>query len=290
MEYAKTNIPDFLSVSSIMTAYKIDLSKKRILNSGESHYFQEIIYVAEGIHPLLVNDEPFEIASGQMLMYAPNAYHTGVKPSKAVIYIISFEAESDILSELYNRVITLDWKNQALLSEIITDGVKLFERVSPESGLVGMTKKSSATDYELQMLRRKLELFLVDIYYTEKQSQSNPKAANHENREREQFEAVTVFLHEHIGETLTLEEIAASSHISVSKLSAIFREQCGCGTIAYFNNLKIERAKRLIRDTSMNFTEISQSLGFCTVHYFSKLFKKLEGMTPTEYARSFNRK
>ena len=42
----------------------------------------------------------------------------------------------------------------------------------------------------------------------------------------------------------------------------------------------------MIRDTSLNFTQISQALGFSTVHYFSKLFKEKVGMSPSEYAKS----
>ncbi|MBQ8551876.1 MAG: helix-turn-helix transcriptional regulator [Clostridia bacterium] len=288
MEYAKTNIPEFLSVSSIMTVHRIELAGKS--NFGEAHDFPEIIYIAEGTHAILVDNERFELSAGQMLIYAPGAYHIGERESNASIYIISFEATSDILSELYNRVITLDNDKRTMLTDMINGGAKLFERVSPDSGLVGMTKKPCVTDYDLQILRNKLELLLIDIYYTKSHKQNEQKAVNHENLDREQFEAVTAYLREHIGEALTLEEIAASSHISVSKLSALFRDQCGCGTIAYFNSIKIERAKRLIRDSSMNFTQISQSLGFCTVHYFSKLFKKIAGITPTEYARTFGRK
>jgi YesN/AraC family two-component response regulator len=49
--------------------------------------------------------------------------------------------------------------------------------------------------------------------------------------------------------------------------------------------LKIKEAKRLIREGQMNFTEISEFLGFSSIHYFSKLFKKPTGKSPSEYAK-----
>ena len=223
-----------------------------------------------------------------MLVYAPGSYHIGDGPSNAGVYIISFEAVSDILPSLYNRIIDLNSEQRGMLSDLISNGTNMFERVDPESGMIGMRKKDGVNDYELQKLRNKLELLLIDIWRSEHQDICDTRAANHANLEREQFNTIVEYLRANLQNPLTLEEIAASSHISVSKLSAIFRQQSGRGTIAYFNDMKIAEAKRLIRETSMNFTQIAESLGFCTVHYFSKLFKRITGITPSEYARSVN--
>ena len=56
--------------------------------------------------------------------------------------------------------------------------------------------------------------------------------------------------------------------------------------IAYCNQRKIERAKQLIREERMNISQIAESLGFSSIHYFSRMFKKIEGMAPAEYGRS----
>ena len=50
--------------------------------------------------------------------------------------------------------------------------------------------------------------------------------------------------------------------------------------------MKVEAAKQMIRDEQMNFTQISESLGYSSIHYFSRQFKKMTGMTPSEYASS----
>lgn len=56
--------------------------------------------------------------------------------------------------------------------------------------------------------------------------------------------------------------------------------------IEFFTRMKIDFAKQLIRENDMNFTQISDFLGYSSIHYFSRQFKKLSGMTPTEYATS----
>ena len=60
--------------------------------------------------------------------------------------------------------------------------------------------------------------------------------------------------------------------------------------MSYFISLKIDTAKAMIRDTDLNFTQISEKLGFSTVHYFSKLFKDRVGVSPSKYAKSVYKK
>jgi YesN/AraC family two-component response regulator len=56
--------------------------------------------------------------------------------------------------------------------------------------------------------------------------------------------------------------------------------------IDYFTKLKIDMAKQLVRDNHMNFTQIADYLGYSSIHYFSRQFKKTTGMTPSEYSSS----
>ena len=56
--------------------------------------------------------------------------------------------------------------------------------------------------------------------------------------------------------------------------------------IELFLQMKIEFAKQLIREDQMNFTQISDFLGYSSIHYFSRQFKKITGMTPSEYSSS----
>ena len=54
----------------------------------------------------------------------------------------------------------------------------------------------------------------------------------------------------------------------------------------YFQKMKIDRAKEMIREKKYNFSEISERLSFSSIHYFSRRFKAITGMTPSEYAAS----
>jgi len=91
---------------------------------------------------------------------------------------------------------------------------------------------------------------------------------------------------EHIRSHVTIEQICKDNLVGRSRLQKIFKNQCGLGIIDYFSKLKINTAKELIRSRHMNFTQISDYLGYTSIHYFSRQFKKETGMTPSEYASS----
>ena len=66
----------------------------------------------------------------------------------------------------------------------------------------------------------------------------------------------------------------------------LFRQNTQTGVIDYFCHLKIDAARQMIREGGFNFTQISDTLGYSSIHYFSRQFKQITGMTPTEYASS----
>ena len=99
------------------------------------------------------------------------------------------------------------------------------------------------------------------------------------------FDRLVHYLEENIGRALTLEDIARENFTSRSKIQRVFHKCAAEGVISFHQKLKIERAKFLLRETSMSVTQVSEALGFSSVHYFSKKFKQLLRMTPSEYAR-----
>ena len=89
---------------------------------------------------------------------------------------------------------------------------------------------------------------------------------------------------------LKLTDIRKKFAISRSQLLRTFKSNIGCRVIEYWNDLKLERAKTMIREEKYNFTEISNILGYNSIHYFSRHFKRSTKMTPTQYSRSVRAK
>lgn len=286
--YIRTNLTSFLSVHSIVSVLHMALGGR--ICGGEAHDFPELLYVNSGHHTLLVDGVLHTMEPGQLIFYAPHSFHEGYAPSNAVVSIVSFEAAIPQLFPFYNRVITLTGKQQTILSQIISAGMDVFLPAPANSGLRGMIPRADIADYTLQQLKNQLELFLIDLYQTAEPRTPQPVAVNQENFRTEQFASVHDFLSSHIGTQLTLPQIAEGCAMSVPKLKTLCKAQCGCGPIAYFISMKILAAKKMLCDSSLSITQISEQLGFQSVHYFSKLFKEKTGMTPSEYAKSLYKK
>ncbi|MBR5518436.1 MAG: AraC family transcriptional regulator [Clostridia bacterium] len=280
-EYAKTLFSDVISIKSVITIFPFDLTGLEPI--GETHDFWEFIYVNEGVFEVLVDNKPYVVKEGQMITYAPLSFHKGAKPNIAKLSIVSFESSSGIISDFANKVITLSGKQRQLLSQVVSLGKKCFKSVSPDSGFKGMEKRDDVDAYTLQSLKNQLELLLIDIYETER---SKPSNLNLDARDNKMFDLLTQFLKDNMGKALTLEDICDSCSLSMYQLKQLCRKHCGMSPMSYFISLKIDAAKDMICDTNLSFTQISDSLGFTTVHYFSKLFKDKVGVSPSEYAKS----
>lgn len=96
-------------------------------------------------------------------------------------------------------------------------------------------------------------------------------------------EAAKEYVRENYGEKLTLAAIASKIGISQGYLSSVFKKQTGGNLNDYINQIKIEKAKELLEKHEYMMYEISDMLGFENPYYFSKVFKKLTGITPSEY-------
>ena len=286
--YVRTSLTSFLSVRAIVSVLHIVLHNR--ICGGEAHDFPELLYVNSGTHTLKVDGIPYTMEPGQLIFYAPHAFHEGDLPSSAALNIISFEAELPELFPFYNKVITLTGKQQMTFSQIISEGLDVFQNVPAESGLLGMVPRTDIEDFALQRLKNQLELVLIDLYKTTEPKQPRTVAVNQENLRAEQITLAKEYLSAHLSENLSLVQIAEACSMSVPKLKLLFKEQCGCGPISYFISMKINAAKKMICDTSLSFTQIAEQLGFQSVHYFSKLFKEKTGMTPSEYAKSLYKK
>jgi len=89
---------------------------------------------------------------------------------------------------------------------------------------------------------------------------------------------------------ITLADVAKASHLSVSRLAHIFKEQMGITIINYLTSVRIERAKQLLLATDQNCTEICFEVGYNNQSYFTRTFKGLVGMTPGQFKAGNQRK
>ena len=97
--------------------------------------------------------------------------------------------------------------------------------------------------------------------------------------------SVKSFLDEHYKEKLSLESVASHFFIDKHYLSRLFKEQYGVTLVTYLQQVRITHAKRMLRFTDKSIEEIGLECGIGELNYFSRVFKKMEGVSPSEFRR-----
>lgn len=97
------------------------------------------------------------------------------------------------------------------------------------------------------------------------------------------LESVTEYIHRHLEEALTLDDLARVAHLSVSQLSALFRTQLRVSPQQYIEGRRMEFAMRLLQFPNLSIKEVATRSGYNDPLYFSKRFRRHAQMTPTEY-------
>ncbi len=100
---------------------------------------------------------------------------------------------------------------------------------------------------------------------------------------------VKTYLADHVSEKLSLNEVAAKFGISPSYLSQLFSKYSDAGFNEHINILKIEAAKKMLREDKLKVYEVADALNFGSEFYFSKVFKKVEGISPSEFINTIFR-
>jgi len=144
---------------------------------------------------------------------------------------------------------------------------------------------------ELQMCREHfeemLEMHLRQIFVMiHRHFESSAKLNN--SQIAEDIDAAAMYFNEHYNEEISIEDYAETHHMSTSWFIRNFKQYTGSTPMQYILSKRIYNAEILLQDSSYNVTEISQIVGYDNPLYFSRIFKKAKGLSPSEYRKGIN--
>ncbi len=129
-----------------------------------------------------------------------------------------------------------------------------------------------------------LDMFVFKIKSTVFSNQNSTEKVDYQPS----ISRILRYLDEHIAENITLETVAKYTDMNTSYISFLFKKETGINFIDYLQNLRVTKAKELLRKTDYKIYKIAYQVGFNDDKYFYKLFKKHEGMTPLQYRKKFH--
>ena len=258
---------------------------------GERHDFWEFCYADKGEVGITAENNYMILKKGEIVFHQPNEYHnvTATGLSAPNLVVISFECKSPAMNFFRGKVLHIDEVERSLLANIAVEAQNCFLERLDDPYQTEMLKNPERPFGSEQLIKLYLEQFLLHLarryqFGTAMDGQI-PKVTKSRN-EKEIFQHVVDYLDKNLSAHLTIEQICRDTLTGRSQLQRIFRERSGLGIMEYFFRLKVEAAKEMIRMSQLNFTQISERLGYSSIHYFSRQFKKTTGMTPSEYASS----
>ena len=108
-----------------------------------------------------------------------------------------------------------------------------------------------------------------------------------EKQEERTITGITRYLQEHLAEEISLSVLAEQFHLNPQYISQLFKSEIGVNFLTYLTNIRMEKAKNLLLTTPLSVAEVSEQAGYGDYRVFTKVFKKNEGVTPSQYRRDF---
>lgn len=286
MDFIKHRLREQLVVNDIYTCYYFEQSSREQY-VAESHDFWEIVYVDKGEVNANTGSGYYRLNQGNILVHSPNEFHqlesTGSKAPN--LFIVTFRCENEAMAFFEeNKLFRIGQAEHAALARLMKEGLDAFGL--NQYPIVPRPEAAFAAEQLFKLYLEQLLILIIRNARPTRQQAEQLMSTTAENQSAHMVKRIVAYLEQNLSGKITLDGLSAQFNMSRTQLNILFKRTVGTGIIAYLNRLRIERAKSYIREEVYNLTEISNLLGYSSVHYFSRHFKQSVGMTPSEYART----
>ena len=274
--YIRHPIRQDIRISELVTIHYFEYGKD-YKYPGEHHDFWEIMYADRGSITVTCGETDHVLSRGEMILLPPNHFHAlhSDDTTPFNLFIISFSETSGALAPLGGIVFRLTTPMKELIRSILREGQSAFVLPMPKNRRNQLQPRPDAPFGGEQLL-----ILLC-------RESAAPDTAETKARYDDDIAGrILMLLKENIREQLTLTDITRSLGYGKTHLSNVFKRVYGQSIMGYYEMLKIDEAKYLLRDGSMSIAQISDHLGFSSPQYFSKRFSRLVKMSPRQYASS----
>lgn len=224
----------------------------------------DLWYAVEGKGQMIINGESYPIGKGSCFLIRPGdrVKATQEPEHRLTVFFVHFMVQEDD-------------------HDLIFPGrhVRFEDTTVPEMCLQRIVdlrlREEPQKDEECDLLIRLVILHMV----RQENAAQSPVSSMH----KQLIHKVMDELADHSGKAVTVTGLAAAVHVSPRYMSQLFKKYTGYSLKEYITRVRMERARFLLAETSMNINEVSSALGFTDVYHFSKMFKARYGAPPSRY-------
>lgn len=264
-----SNISSSLDISEIYTKFYQEKGTNYNF-SGEKHSYWELTYVDKGELLTTIDGVSYHLKQGDLIFYAPMQFHTQSTFEKisSSYLTINFKMNFNHADLLCNKIFSLQRDSYFIVT-------RLIEELSNDN----LYSNDLSLCYLKQLIIQMLRLDNSHFH-------SKPTTHMQQTYENELLNDILLYIDNNIYEKISVSTLCEHFCISTSMLHSLFRKNMNNTAKNYINELKLSKSKELIRNSTHTLSEISEMLGFSSIHYFSKKFKSYFNISPTEYSKS----
>lgn len=252
----------------------------------------ELFVVVDGVLHIGTTTAEYTVTSGEYLLMPPNEFEHGTKSSHCVFYWMHFgynkeQNDHELLSGPANTGTDIS----SVPDLTYTPGLLLLPeqgRLSSPDRIIILMKQLQDSDRRYREVTLNRYLCSAILSEIALQGQIYPAYGNKIIKEQ-LYQDICDYVFWHLTENLKVSQVANYFGYNEKYLTTFFKQRAGISLKQYILQVKMERAKADLSETSEPVSQIAFQLGFTDAHNFSNAFRKVTGLSPSEYRDSYNR-
>lgn len=287
--YSSQNKKNEINIEKFNSIYYFEFGKD-FTHTPESHDFWEMVYVDNGRINAISDGKGFMLEQGQVIFHEPMEVHAHISDKHVSnnMMVISFTTQSENMNFFKNKILTLDKTAKTILSLFLKEARNALGHIPNDYSNKETLNFIPSIFGGEQLLLCYFTEFLITLIRNSSNGQGNITSAksSRDIAVNSMSELIVEYMKKNLSANLTLKNLCDHFIIGKTQLCQIFNQNLGQSPMEYYSGLKIEEAKKLLREKNYSVTQISDMLGYSSVHTFSRAFKQAAGFSPTAYMHS----
>jgi AraC-like DNA-binding protein len=279
------NVPNKLRYSSAAAPLGIEFDRRSghyTMTTNHIHPEYELYYLFSGQRSYFIKDRSYPVQAGDLVFIRSGEVHkttdVGVPEHERILIYFKEHYFRSMTPEL-GQLLSTPFQSSAPVLRL-----PMHERLQIESILFALMEELMHTPpgYELAVQHAAAELLLRTARYLKK---NETAPLEHVSPMHEKISEIVRYINDHYAEPLQLPALSELFYVSPSHLSRKFKEITGFSFTDYVNLKRIKEAQRLLQQTNLSITDISEQVGFENFSHFGKMFKKITKQSARDYRK-----
>ena len=242
------------------------------------HYHDELefIPIVEGPFTAVVDDVEYTANSGEVIFINSGVPHRTYSTVPSRNGLVQFKESSFIFSDI-SRIV----KYSARLSSLTDSKVRILKNEKLYTSLLETIDETEKKNCGYEMYVRSAVYSLLGYLY--RQGILTDPEQLYKSKELQKILPAIEYINDHYAEPITLDDLSARLGFDQSYFCRIFKSATGATFIEYLNFVRISKAEKMLSRSGESILAISEAVGFASVSYFNRVFKKFRACSPRAY-------